>query len=104
MKISKKTLNYYALLGIINFNSVYIPPSTFKQPEQGLILLSLDLLPKRCKDVLIYRYGLNDGVFKTLEECGKKFNVTKERLRQIESKGLRMLKRRQDYMFSTRSY
>ena len=104
MNITKNTINYYALLGIINFNLIYIPPNTFKEPEQDLILKSLDLIPKNCKNVLIYRYGLKDGKFKTLEETGKKFKVGKERVRQIESKGLRMLKRKQDYMYSVTNY
>ncbi len=42
--------------------------------------------------VLILRYGLKDGKPRTLEEVGKEFNVTRERIRQIEAKALRRLK------------
>ena len=42
--------------------------------------------------VLILRYGLNDNRPRTLEEVGKVFNVTRERIRQIEAKALRRLK------------
>ena len=42
--------------------------------------------------VLILRYGLRDGRPRTLEEVGKVFNVTRERIRQIEAKALRRLK------------
>jgi len=38
------------------------------------------------------RFGLMDGMTKTLEEVGKEFNVTRERIRQIEAKALRKLR------------
>lgn len=41
--------------------------------------------------VLTYRYGLIDGEPKTLEEVGKKYNVSRERIRQIEEKAIRKL-------------
>ncbi|MFR3298391.1 MAG: sigma-70 family RNA polymerase sigma factor [Fusobacterium sp.] len=51
----------------------------------------LDTLNNREKQVLRYRYGLDDGAPKTLEEVGKIFKVTRERIRQIEVKALRKL-------------
>ena len=42
--------------------------------------------------VLILRYGLKDNRPRTLEEVGRVFNVTRERIRQIEAKALRRLK------------
>ncbi len=52
----------------------------------------LKTLNEREEKVLRYRYGLDDGSPKTLEEVGKIFNVTRERIRQIEVKALRKLR------------
>ncbi|MBS7329592.1 RNA polymerase sigma factor RpoD [Lacrimispora saccharolytica] len=52
----------------------------------------LDTLTDREKKVLSLRFGLEDGRGRTLEEVGKEFNVTRERIRQIEAKALRKLR------------
>ncbi len=52
----------------------------------------LDTLSPREKKVLIMRFGLEDGKPKTLEEVGREFRVTRERIRQIEAKAIRKLK------------
>jgi RNA polymerase primary sigma factor len=52
----------------------------------------LDELTPREKRVLQLRFGLKDGHARTLEEVGKEFNVTRERIRQIEGKALRKLR------------
>ncbi len=52
----------------------------------------MDTLTDREKKVLIMRYGLDDGTERTLEEVGKEFNVTRERIRQIEAKALWKIK------------
>ena len=52
----------------------------------------LDSLSQRERDVLRLRFGLVDGRNRTLEEVGKEFNVTRERIRQIEAKALRKLR------------
>jgi len=52
----------------------------------------LETLTEREKKVLILRFGLRDGKARTLEEVGKEFNVTRERIRQIEAKALRKLR------------
>ena len=49
-------------------------------------------LTPREREVLKYRFGLNDGPQKTLEDVGKIFNVTRERIRQIEVKAIRKLR------------
>ena len=61
-------------------------------------------LTPREERVLTLRFGLEDGQARTLEELGKEFNVTRERIRQIEAKALRKLrhpsraKRLRDYL------
>ncbi len=52
----------------------------------------LDTLQPREARVLKLRFGLDDGRMRTLEEVGKEFNVTRERIRQIEAKALRKLR------------
>jgi RNA polymerase primary sigma factor len=52
----------------------------------------LACLPEREQKILRLRYGLEDGRFRTLEEVGKEYNVTRERIRQIEAKALRHLR------------
>ena len=52
----------------------------------------LEALSEREREVLHYRFGLEDGRSYTLEEVGKRFGVTRERIRQIEAKALRKLR------------
>ncbi|MDY3869465.1 MAG: RNA polymerase sigma factor RpoD [Pyramidobacter sp.] len=52
----------------------------------------LDALSDREREVLRYRFGLEDGRSYTLEEVGRRFGVTRERIRQIEAKALRKLR------------
>lgn len=52
----------------------------------------LDTLTDREQKVLRLRFGMNDGRARTLEEVGKEFDVTRERIRQIEAKALRKLR------------
>ena len=52
----------------------------------------LQSLTEREREVLTYRFGLKDGYSRTLEEVGKIFNVTRERIRQIEAKALRKMR------------
>ena len=49
-------------------------------------------LKERERQVIVLRFGLEDGHPRTLEEVGKEFNVTRERIRQIEAKALRKLR------------
>ena len=64
---------------------------TFSMLKQQLITV-LDTLTPREEKVLRLRYGIDDGKTRTLEEVGKEFNVTRERIRQIEAKALRKLR------------
>ena len=52
----------------------------------------LDTLPCREARILRMRFGLENGRYYTLEEVGQKFGLTRERIRQIESKALRRLR------------
>ncbi len=53
---------------------------------------ALDSLTQREQEIIRLRYGLDDGRSRTLEEVGREFNVTRERIRQIEAKALRKLR------------
>ncbi|MFZ5392084.1 MAG: RNA polymerase sigma factor RpoD [Patescibacteria group bacterium] len=56
----------------------------------------LELLSPREKRILEMRFGLTDGTTRTLEEVGKEFGVTRERIRQIEAKALMRLRRNRE--------
>jgi len=56
------------------------------------LLEVLESLDERERKILELRFGIHDGTSRTLEEVGAEFNVTRERVRQIESKALRKLR------------
>ena len=78
----------------------FVPDRTSMSPEEYAtneilkeqIKEVLKTLQKREQEVLELRFGLLDGTCYTLEEVGKRFNVTRERIRQIEAKALRKLR------------
>lgn len=67
------------------------------EAENQLLKESIDELLKslteREENILRLRFGFDDGIPKTLEEIGKKYNVTRERIRQIELKALKLLRK-----------
>ncbi len=67
--------------------------STIMSMFKSEINKALDKIPKRERDIIKVRYGLEDGCPHTLEETGSIFEVTRERIRQIENKTLSKLKR-----------
>lgn len=71
-------------------------PSLYDRVSQELLKDALgdvlETLSPRERKVLVMRFGLEDGKPKTLEEVGKEFRVTRERIRQIEAKAIRKLK------------
>ncbi|MBN1374379.1 sigma-70 family RNA polymerase sigma factor [Candidatus Dojkabacteria bacterium] len=71
-----------------------ISPEDFAEQEllRAQLASLLDQLPQREAEVLRLRFGLRDGISRTLEEVGLQFNVTRERIRQIEAKALKKLK------------
>ena len=78
----------------------FIEDTNALNPAEGVMVLILkeqleevlNALTPREKSVLKLRYGLEDGKEWTLEDIGKVFNVTRERIRQIEAKALRKLR------------
>ena len=71
-------------------------PSPYEEASRKLLKEHMDevlgSLSDREKKVLILRFGLQDGRQRTLEEVGREFSVTRERIRQIEAKALRKLR------------
>jgi len=73
-------------------NAVPPPDAASRQLLKEQIDVVLSSLTPRERRVLQLRFGLEDGRSRTLEEVGKEFNVTRERIRQIEAKALRKLR------------
>jgi Sigma-70, region 4/HB1, ASXL, restriction endonuclease HTH domain len=57
----------------------------------------LGTLPERMQDVLIERFGLENGIRKTLDSIGKRYGITRERVRQIENAAITMIKKTESY-------
>ena len=78
----------------------YVPDETSIAPDEATtrsmlksqLLSVIETLTPREQKVIRLRYGLDDGSPKTLEQVGQEFNVTRERIRQIEAKALRKLR------------
>ena len=78
----------------------FVEDDSFKSPAESAaqdilktqLLLVIETLTPREQKVIRLRYGLDDNHPRTLEEVGKEFNVTRERIRQIEAKALRKLR------------
>jgi RNA polymerase primary sigma factor len=82
------------LLDYIEDKSILTPEEALEREmlREDLERLMRDVLTEREREVMRMRYGFVDGIPKTLEEVGKAFNVTRERIRQIESKALSKLR------------
>lgn len=103
MKISQDTIPLETPVGDEDEESVladFIPDEESIAPsvsaarrilKDHLMEIITDLTPREQK-ILEMRFGLNDGVMHTLEEVGKVFNVTRERIRQIEAKALEKIR------------
>ncbi len=102
MKISQDIVSLEAPVGteedsklgdFIEDDDVMSPmESTNKQLLKENIHEMLQYLSPRERKIIVMRFGLEDGVGHTLEEVGREFNVTRERIRQIEAKVLQKLK------------
>ncbi|XIJ19771.1 RNA polymerase sigma factor RpoD [Lacrimispora sp. JR3] len=102
MKVSQEPVSLETPIGeeedshlgdFIQDDQVAVPAdaATFTMLHEQLMEV-LDTLTEREQKVLKLRFGLDDGRSRTLEEVGKEFNVTRERIRQIEAKALRKLR------------
>ena len=102
MKVSQEPVSLETPIGeeedshlgdFIQDDQVAVPAdaATFTMLHEQLMEV-LDTLTEWEQKVLKLRFGLNDGRPRTLEEVGKEFNVTRERIRQIEAKALRKLR------------
>ncbi len=83
-----------------------LPPPVELASHQLLkmqIAEALDKLSERERRIIVLRFGLEDGRFRTLEEVGREFGITRERIRQIEAKALRKL-RHPSYSRQLRGY
>jgi RNA polymerase primary sigma factor len=71
-------------------------PAPLEMASQQLlkaqICEALNKLTERERKIIVLRFGLEDGKFRTLEEVGREFGITRERIRQIEAKALRKLR------------
>ncbi len=89
----------------------FIEDQTMPQPIEiasqqllrSQIVEALNKLTERERKIIVLRFGLEDGRFRTLEEVGREFGITRERIRQIEAKALRKL-RHPSYSRKLRGY
>lgn len=66
-----------------------------RSSDRQILLEAIDSLDDARQSIVIkYRYGFIDGVPRTLDEIGKRFGVTRERIRQVEARALRSLKKK----------
>ena len=102
MKVSQTPVSLETPIGEEEDSNLgdFIPDEAGEAPSEAASLQlmresladALDSLSERERQVLRLRFGLDDGRARTLEEVGKEFNVTRERIRQIEAKALRKLR------------
>jgi len=82
------------LIDLIEDEKALMPSDMVEEEKRvGLIFGWLDELFENEREIIIMRFGLDDGEPKTLEAIGQRYGVTRERIRQIEASALRKLKR-----------
>ena len=94
----------FSLSDLIEDRSAVVPDDAATRAMlDRAVKAALGFLTEREQDIVRLRFGLEDGKIRTLEEVGREFGVTRERVRQIESKTLAKL-RRPDAAFLLRDY
>ncbi len=94
----------FSLSDLIEDRSAVVPDDAATRAMlDRAVKAALAFLTEREQDIVRLRFGLDDGKIRTLEEVGREFGVTRERVRQIESKTLAKL-RRPDAAFLLRDY
>ena len=88
------TAQVHALHNPVHTGHNVLPPAdaASRQIFKNQLAAALSFLSERERRVLEMRFGLDDGRARTLEEVGREFGVTRERIRQIEAKALRKLR------------
>lgn len=97
-KISQKTVSLNTPIGEDSELQDLIPDESmgpeelFEIVDKPSVLKLLEILPERKREILICRYGLLDGRYKTLEEVGKIFGCTKQNIQMLEQNALKQIR------------
>ena len=84
------------LMDMVGDDSIPVDDQILKKDMEDFLMKALDQLSEREKQIIIYRYGLDNEKPKTLEEIGTIYNLSRERIRQIENQALGKLKQYSD--------
>ena len=84
--------NFTSFLEMLEDTNVDSIDSQVESHDQiNLIYKCLKMIPKRESEIIVHRYGLDGGLHQSLNELSKKYQITKERVRQLEKKGIQRL-------------
>ena len=84
------------LMDMVGDDAIPVDDQILKKDMEDFLMKALDQLSDREKQIIIYRYGLDNEKPKTLEEIGTIYNLSRERIRQIENQALGKLKQYSD--------
>lgn len=84
------------LMDMVGDESIPVDDQILKKDMEEFLMKALDQLSDREKQIIVYRYGLDNEKPKTLEEIGTIYNLSRERIRQIENQALGKLKQYSD--------
>ena len=84
------------LMDMVGDDSIPVDDQILKKDMEDFLMKALDQLSDREKQIIIYRYGLDNEKPKTLEEIGTIYNLSRERIRQIENQAIGKLKQYSD--------